>query len=127
MPLAYLMVQTSKEASKGAKEAILTSFLRQLKKLGVDPEFMLSDKDWSEINAMRAVWPHAKHQLCFWHSLRALKQRLAKNKDPPGPYDPSTARREFTFVEETFVPLEQQSPLSPVSYYILPNKHIKLT
>ncbi|KAJ3520137.1 hypothetical protein NM688_g9206 [Phlebia brevispora] len=61
VPLAYVMIQTSKDANAGAKEAILTSFLSELKKLGVEPEYILTDKDWSEINAMR-------------------KQRMAKNK-----------------------------------------------
>ena len=56
IPLAYCMVQMSDQAGKGAKEATLKSFFEQLRKLGVNPEYTLSDKDWSEINAMRAVW-----------------------------------------------------------------------
>ena len=77
IPLAFMWIHTSKEALSGAKEAVLTSILLELKDRGVLPEFTLSDKDWSEINAMRAVWPHAKHQLCFWHALQALKQHLS--------------------------------------------------
>ena len=77
IPLAFLLIRTSKEARSGAKQAVLEQFLGQLKARGVQPEFTLTDKDWSEINAMRATWPEAKHQLCFWHALRALKQRLA--------------------------------------------------
>ena len=72
--------------------------MRELKRLGVNPEYTLSDKDWSEINAFRAVWPKAKHQLCFWHALRAVKQQLAKNKDTPAPYDPEEAQRQFSFI-----------------------------
>ena len=45
----------------GSKQAVLESFLGALKKRGIHPEFVLTDKDWSEINAMAAVWPHAKH------------------------------------------------------------------
>lgn len=115
MPLAYLMIQTSKEASSGAKEQIQTCFLNELKKRGVEPEYTLTDKDWSEINAMRAVWPNAKHQLCLWHSLRALKKRLAKNKDPPAFYDVDSARQEFPYMKSTFVPRAQQTnPELPV-------------
>ncbi|TCD62121.1 hypothetical protein EIP91_007458 [Steccherinum ochraceum] len=109
VPLAFLMIKTSKEAQAGAKEAVLTSFLEQLKALGVDPEFTLTDKDWSEINAMRTVWPNSKHILCFWHGLRALKQRLSKPKERPGPYDPEAAHREFEFIDKSFVPLGQRS------------------
>jgi hypothetical protein len=53
------------EAAMGSKQLVLERFLDQLKKRGVKPKFTLSDKDWSEINAMREVWPNAKHQLCF--------------------------------------------------------------
>lgn len=120
MPLAYVMIQTSKEAERGAKEAILKCFLGELKKLGVEPEYTLTDKDWSEINAMRAVWPNAKHQLCFWHGLRALKQRLAKNKDPPAFYDVESARQEFSYISATFMPRAQQTASESVRtiYYI---------
>ena len=86
----------------------MSSFLGELKKLGVNPEFTLTDKDWSEINAMQATWPYAKHQLCFWHGLRALKQRLAKNKEHPSYYDVNEALNEFSFIKTTFVPLEEQ-------------------
>ncbi|KIJ29630.1 hypothetical protein M422DRAFT_268973 [Sphaerobolus stellatus SS14] len=69
VPLAYLFVSTSKHAAKGAKEAVITSWLSGLKKWGINPEFVLTDKDQSEINAVKNVWPEAKHQLCFWHAL----------------------------------------------------------
>lgn len=109
IPLAFLLMRTSKEAASGAKEAVLKQFLRALKSRGVNPEFTLSDKDWSEINAMRATWPNAKHQLCFWHALRALKQRLSKTKDTPAVYDAVSAKREFDFIDTSFVPAAQQA------------------
>lgn len=108
VPLAFLLIRTSKDAQSGAKQAVLERFLGQLKLRGVEPEFTLSDKDWSEINAMRATWPEAKHQLCFWHALRALKQRLAKKKDTPAPYDSEAAHREFNIIDPAFVPLGQR-------------------
>lgn len=111
IPLAFLLVSTSKDAGPGAKQAVLEHFLTALKKQGVSPEFTLSDKDWSEINAMRAVWPQSKHQLCFWHALRALKQRLSKTKDSPAPYDPNEPRSELEFIRADFVP-EAQLPLT---------------
>jgi hypothetical protein len=36
----------------------------------------LTDKDWAEINACLAEYPDAKHQLCFWHVLRAATLAL---------------------------------------------------
>ena len=110
IPLAFLFISTTKDAAAGAKEKVLTRFLSGLKELGVHPEFTLTDKDWSEINAMAAVWPDAKQQLCLWHALRADKKRLAKNKDTPAPYDVDAARREFEFIDPHFVPIAQQDP-----------------
>lgn len=106
------MLQTSPDATAGAKERLLTSFLGKLKAQGVKPEYTLTDKDQSEINAMTAVWPEAKHQLCFWHVLRALKQRLAKTNERPGAYSVQAAHDEgFHFISETFLPLSQQTVL----------------
>ncbi|KAI0643577.1 hypothetical protein C8Q79DRAFT_1012162 [Trametes meyenii] len=55
IPLAFLFLQTTKEAASGAKRAVLEWFLGCLKILGVEPEFTLSDKDWSEIKAMAFI------------------------------------------------------------------------
>ncbi len=119
VPLAYCYIQTSPKADKGAKELILKRFCNQLKRRGVNPEFTLSDKDWSEINAMRAVWPDAKHQLCFWHALRAIKKRLCNSSERPGDYDWMEANKEFAFVSSIFVPLAKQDLLHKVRSYII--------
>ncbi|CDO74382.1 hypothetical protein BN946_scf184816.g5 [Trametes cinnabarina] len=114
VPLAFMFIRTSDGATMGAKQRMLERFLTALRDLGIQPEFTLTDKDWSEINAMRAVWPKAKHQLCFWHALHALKQRLCKNKDTPAPYDAVAAKEEFPFIDVEFVPkAQQENPLSP--------------
>ncbi len=42
--------------------------------------FILTDKDFAEINAAQAVWPEANLQLYAWHVRRAIKQRLSSNK-----------------------------------------------
>lgn len=127
MPLAYCFVQTNAEADKGAKELVLRRFCDQLKRRGVNPEFTLSDKDWSEINAMRAVWPDAKHQLCFWHALRAIKKRLCNSSERPGDYDWLEAQKEFAFVSSIFVPLAKQDLLHVVRTTAQKRKLIKLT
>ena len=100
-------METTKDAQPGAKRRTLKNFLYELKKKGVNPKFTLSDKDLSEIGAMREVWPEAKHQLCFWHALRALKQRLAK-KTKPVYYDVDAAMAEFRYIKRSFVPVHQE-------------------
>lgn len=62
VPLAYLFIKTSKSADKGAKQHVLENWLDALKNLvGVCPDFILTDKDWLEINAARKIWPQSKH------------------------------------------------------------------
>ena len=125
IPLAFCYVETTKDAGTGAKEQLLKKFLEKLKERGVNPKFTLTDKDISAINAMRAIWPRAKHQLCFWHALRALKQRLAK-KTKPVPYDVDSAVNEFPFIDRTFVPISQEGH-KPVSIRITDGKVQLLT
>ena len=86
LPLSYLFVVTDAEAPPCTKETVLVNWMEALKDHGITPEFILSDKDQSEINALGRVWPTAKHQLCLWHILRALKRQLANNREPPAPY-----------------------------------------
>ena len=119
IPLAFLLVSTSKKAPKGAKQAILQSFLGELKKLGVDPEYTDSDKDFSEINAMRLTWPNAKHQLCFWHGLRAIKTRFKQHKTTPAFYDVKAAREMFDFIDPLFLPVVQAARNGSVSSIII--------
>lgn len=102
-----MFIKTTKEAAPGSKQTVLERFLGKLRDLGIDPEFTLSDKDWSEINAMGLTWPDAKHQLCFWHAVRAIKQHLCKNKETPAVYDAFAARREFSFIDLDFIPAGQ--------------------
>ncbi|KIJ43025.1 hypothetical protein M422DRAFT_253819 [Sphaerobolus stellatus SS14] len=110
IPLAYLLVSTSKVAHPGAKQKIIESWLTSLKSLGINPEFALTDKDQAEINAMRIVWPHSKHQLCFWHALKAIKRPLAKNKSTPTPYNAQKAHEHSQFIDPDFPPCRQQKP-----------------
>jgi hypothetical protein len=116
VPLAFCLVSTKgAKASHGAKEKIIGRWLDRLKERGVNPEFTLSDKDWSEINALKKTWPKAKHILCLWHVLRAVKQRLAKNRTQPAPYDANAAHERFDFIDPLFVPEQQLEDPTEVS------------
>ena len=62
----------------------------------------------SEINAFLAKFPNAKHQLCFWHCLRAIKTRLSILRRRPKFYDVLEAKKEFSFVDISFIPQRQE-------------------
>jgi MULE transposase domain len=78
IPLGYCFVWTSFGDVKapGALHAILVQFLQGFRERGLSPSFFGTDKDPSEISAIREVWPEAKIQLCHWHINRALKTKL---------------------------------------------------
>ncbi|CAG8660782.1 24110_t:CDS:2 [Gigaspora margarita] len=62
-----------------------------------------TDKDFSEINAAREVWPEADVQLCLWHIERALKQKLISNKKVQCiQYHPNDTAMKFNFIDPNF-------------------------
>ncbi|KAJ7212431.1 hypothetical protein C8J57DRAFT_1539110 [Mycena rebaudengoi] len=73
-------------------------------------------RDWSEINAFLAKYPNAKHQLCFWHALRAIKTRLAILRRVPAHYAVESAHAEFNWIDEKFVPVSQSQEVAPNTY-----------
>jgi hypothetical protein len=115
LPLSYLFVFTNADAPPHTKEMVLIQWMLALKGHGINPEFTLSDKDQSEINALNHVWPSAKHQLCLWHILRAIKRRLANNQVSPAHYDSKEAKRQFGFIDDTFLPFGQMIAKDQVS------------
>jgi hypothetical protein len=117
LPLSYLFVVTNADAPPQTKEMVLIKWMSALKARGIAPEFTLSDKDQTEINALSHVWPMAKHQLCLWHVLRALKRRLANNRDAPAFYGAKAAQELFDFIDPTFLPLGQMSSNIKVCVY----------
>src|SRR6267154_3711627 len=117
LPLSYLFVVTDADAPSHTKETILVNWMGALKAHGITPEFTLSDKDQTEINTLSRVWPTAKHQLCLWHMLRALKRRLANNRETPATYRSEDATRIFPFIDLAFLPLGQMSANDRVCIY----------
>ena len=78
---------------------------------------MLSDKDLSKINAFLCVFPQAKHQLCFWHCLHAVKTWLSILCQQPKHYDVLEAKKEFDWIDENFVPVAQSKNPQNASRY----------
>lgn len=82
IPLAYCFVQKMPSesgvsgADPGALSNVLTQFLSHLRNLGLNPTFFGTDKDRSEIFAIKQVWPETTVQLCYWHVKRAIRSKL---------------------------------------------------
>ena len=108
LPLAYLFISTKADAVPHTKQMVLIAWMGAIRALGIDPKFTLSDKGQSEINALKHVWPQAKHQLCLWHILRALKRHLSQNQNP-GSYSAVEVHDAFPEIDLSFVPLGQIS------------------
>jgi hypothetical protein len=65
--------------------------------------FALSDKDTTEINAVHVKLPNAKHQLCYWHAIQYLEERLADDK-LPAKYNSRIAHCVCPFINPTWAP-----------------------
>ena len=108
LPLSFLFIATEEKAALLTRQYALIEWMVAVCSCGINPRFTLSDKDQSEINALQEVWPDAKHQLCLWHVLRALKRRLSQN-ETPGSYNSLEAHQAFPDIDPDFVPLGQMS------------------
>jgi hypothetical protein len=102
-----------KNPEVGSKEAILEEWLRHFcDDWNINAKVMHSDKDCSEINAFTQVFgPDAKHQLCYWNVLRAIKTWLSIVHCQPTHYDVRGAIQSFPFISPTFLPIAQQHEL----------------
>ncbi|KAJ3496485.1 hypothetical protein NLJ89_g10479 [Agrocybe chaxingu] len=87
--------QSSQSAKEGGKQRYIEELLEHFKSTWeLAPIFTLTDKDFAEINVFLKKFPEAKHQLCFWHCLRAIKTQ---------------AYKEFEWIDKNFVPLGQRN------------------
>ncbi|KAF9474402.1 hypothetical protein BDN70DRAFT_767677, partial [Pholiota conissans] len=104
-PLGYLLLQSNHTGEGGEKARYIQNLLEYFQKeWKIRPIVTLTDKDMSEINAFRAAFPDAKHQLCFWHSLQAVQTRLSIIRRRPKFYDVNEAVMEFPWIDRDFVP-----------------------
>lgn len=94
---------TDGSAKKGAKRRMLEDFIGWFSKRCPNVKFTLSDKDPSEIDSFRMKMVGAKHQLCYWHGVRYIEERLGEDK-PPAYYDPRKANLVFSFIDPTWAP-----------------------
>ncbi|CAB5356722.1 unnamed protein product [Rhizophagus irregularis] len=103
---AYLFLDNAKK-DEGVRTEILTAFLTNLKKLGLQfINYFLTDKDWSQINAAKIVWSNCKIQLCLWHAKKSIKKKLADNSEPKyNAYNPIEANSQFSFIDILWFPI----------------------
>ena len=97
-PLSYLLISVGQNRNI---TGILTKWMQTLKERNLrNFPFILTDKDFAEINAAQTVWPEARLQLCVWHIKRAIKQCLASNKKSVYySYNPQIAHRECSTID----------------------------
>jgi hypothetical protein len=97
-PLSYLLISAGKNRNI---TGILTSWMQTLKERNFKKfPIILTDKDFAEINAAQMVWPEAQIQLCAWHVQRAIKQRLASNKQSVYySYNPKIAHEQCSAID----------------------------
>jgi hypothetical protein len=118
LPLGFLLIKGKGTGFGSAKGLLIQECFSHMKKyFGINPLFTHSDKDLTEISACRCCFQHAKHQLCFWHCLRAIKVRLSVIKCTPAPYDPSFAHEEFEWINLQFQPVGQGGVSTAFIFY----------
>ncbi len=55
-PLSYLFLENNGNCENGVRTGIIIDFLLQLKTLGLEPEFFITDKNFAQISAACFVW-----------------------------------------------------------------------
>ena len=104
-PLSYLFLENNGNCGNGIRTGVIIDFLLQLKTLGLEPEFFITDKDFAQISAARFVWKNIKVQLCLWHIKKAVEARLSSNKIPQQVnYNGIAAQQQFSFIDSSFRP-----------------------
>ncbi|CAG8835667.1 31117_t:CDS:2, partial [Gigaspora margarita] len=94
-----------KNCNNGIRTSVLVDFFSKLYLLGLNPEFLLTNKDFSQISATRFVWKNIKVQLCLWHIKRAIENRLSNNTKPKQIiYNSQMAHNQFHFIDPEFRP-----------------------
>ena len=124
IPLAYCFVGVTPSANgtnraeSGALTKILAQFLRRIQQAGFSPTFFGTDKDMSELNAVKLVWPEAKHQLCYWHALRAIRTKLKDSSKSKllAKYDPAEAGKLVPGLEMCWGSVPIRRPDGPHRY-----------
>ena len=117
MPLAYLFLSTSDGTEAAFQDpsneiktrvGVLLKFFTGLRQEGLQPAFVLLDKDAGEIAAVSEAWSwRANIQLCYWHLEHAIERRLKDRKLKQSTYSESKAseaHQKFEFIDPSWIP-----------------------
>ena len=102
-PLAYMLLTTATAIIDDVRTKMITHFFDKLYHIGINPTFVMTDKDSAQISAVKTIWPDAYIQLCLWHLKRAIKRQLGLKKQPKTTrYHGNSANAEFLFIDINF-------------------------
>jgi hypothetical protein len=113
-PVAYMYfkhIGDSTTSERNCKIPALTAFFSAIRRGGINPTFMFSDKDISEIQAIKNVWGSSCGRLCIWHLKKAVDRGLAQGRALEMVYDVDEAMSEFNFVLPDFTPVRAPDSL----------------
>jgi hypothetical protein len=126
MPIAYLYLCTydgteearhNPENETQTRVEVLRRFFSSLRREGLKPVFVLSDKDSGEISAVSEAWLWITNiQLCYWHLEHAIDRKIKDKKSKANTYTAakaSEANRIFNFIDPSWIPRDDNSPLCP--------------
>jgi hypothetical protein len=95
IPVAYMLLSTATSMVPEKRIKALTAFFQCVRdKYAINPRFVHTEKDMAEIKASKTVWVDAKHQLCWWHLRRAIRQRLTLAKLDTSDYNAQRANEQ---------------------------------
>ena len=130
-PVALLALRPSKSRIVGSKVnvqsrlRVITSFFDVIRsRQNVQPRVVHVDKDFSEISAIRQVWPTSSIHICLWHMKKAVERGLAQPPTEKGTlYNPEEVAHFLSSVSRNFLPLNPKAPKRTLvdPYHTLPN------
>jgi hypothetical protein len=97
------MATVEEDYETGDKEGVLREVIRFIKAKCPKWRFTLADKDPAEIGASREEIPEGKHQNCYFHGVKYVRERLATDRAPAA-YNPLRAHLHFDFIDPTWAP-----------------------
>ena len=93
--IAYLFLENNGNCGNGIRTEVIIDFLAQLKIRGLEPDFLITDKDFAQISASCFVWKNVKIQLCFWHIKKAVLAKLSSSKNSQVNYNVWWSNKNF--------------------------------
>ncbi|TYJ56278.1 hypothetical protein B9479_002965 [Cryptococcus floricola] len=129
VPAFYMLLDTKRSLSEAARTNALRIFFREAQKATtcLNPKVIHTDKDWAEINAIRAEFLDGKPFLCLWHVVDAIATRLNKGELATRSYNSGLAHQQFPFIDPHFVSINNADPTSSIDSLRSRPSHTKKT